>query len=97
MDIDKEKLLYILRFFEYEFETFIYNVLEDSKDDPHYSAVTATNHIKCYMQIMQELGEDLPFSNVKEYFDYCRFTKAEYIAFEKSRENESSYYTGVQY
>lgn len=95
--MDKEKLLYLLSFFDEDMEIFIYEVLNDSKEDPHFSAVSATNRIKCYIQILSELGEELPYSNVREYMLFNAFTEDEYNAFEKRRKEESEYYIGVQY
>ena len=56
MAIDYEKLKYMLRIHSIDIELLIENVIEDSDDDPHYSAVTATNLVKCYIEIMEELG-----------------------------------------
>ena len=55
------------------------------------------NKIKCYIQIMSELGEQLPFNNVEEFFEFNAYTKEEYRKFEESRRKESQYYRGVQY
>ena len=76
---------------------FIEKVLNDSKEDPCYSAVSATNEIKCYIQIMTELGHKLPYQNVSEFFRYYGYTQEQYAAFEDSRKKESVYYRGVQY
>lgn len=97
MAIDYEKLKYLLNNYENIIGELIDNVLSNSPEDPHYSAVAATNKIKCYIQIMNELGEDLPYSNVEEFFEFNAYTKKEYRLFEKSRKRESQYYRGVQY
>ena len=73
------------------------NVLQDSPTDPHYSAVAASNRIKCYIQIMTELGHELPYQTVPEFFQYYGYSQEQYDAFEKSRKEESVYYRGVQY
>lgn len=97
MDIDIEKLEYLLNNMEYYIGQLIDKVLSDSTTDPHYSAVAAANRIKCYIQIMNELGEELPYSNVEEFFEFNAYTKDEYRLFEESRMKESQYYRGVQY
>lgn len=61
MNLDIEKLKYLLNTTEREIGRLIDNVLSDSQEDPHYSAVYASNQIKCYIQIMNELGEKLPY------------------------------------
>lgn len=97
MDIDYEKLKYLLNDMEDTIGELVDKVLSDSKTDPHYSAVAATNRIKCYIQIMSELGEKLPYNDVKGFFDFNAYTKEEYEFFEESRKKESVYYRGVQY
>lgn len=97
MKLNIEKLKYLLAFMSEYIESLVENVLTDSETDPHYSAVAATNLIKCYIQILNELGEKLPYSNVKEFFQFNAFTEEEYERFEESRKKESVYYRGVQY
>lgn len=97
MAIDYEKLKYIIMYCRGDFEIMIERVLEDTEDDPQYSAVTTTNLIKCYIEIMVELGEKLPYANVEEFFDLNGFSKEELLLFEKKRKIESEYYIGVQY
>ena len=97
MNLDIEKLKYLLNNTEREIGRLIDNVLSDSQEDPHYSAVYASNQIKCNIQIMNELGEELPYSNVEEFFRVNAYTEDEYKAFEASRKKESEYYIGVQY
>lgn len=97
MGIDYEKLKYLLNNMEDIIGELIDKVLSDSKTDPHYSAVVATNRIKCYIQIMNELGETLPYHNVEEFFEFNAYTNEEYQLFEESRKKEAEYYRGVQY
>lgn len=97
MDINVEKLKYLLDDMDFSIGKLIDNVLSDSKTDPHYSAVYTTNKIKCYIQIMSELGEEPPYKTVEEFFDFNAYTEEEYRLFEESRKNESTYYRGVQY
>lgn len=97
MNIDIEKLKYLLNDIEDSIGRLIDNVLSDSETDPHFSAVAATNMIKCYIQVMNQLGEKLQYNNVEEFFGFNAYTKEEYDAFENSRKKESEYYRGVQY
>lgn len=97
MAIDIEKLKYMLHIQAFDIELLIENVLEDSEEDPHFSAVTATNLVKCYIEIMQELGEKLPYTDVEGFVRNIGFSKDDYFLFEKKRIKESEYYCGVQY
>ena len=89
----QEELFYLLMFID----DYIDNVLGDSKTDPQYSAVTTSNLIKCYVNVMNALGEELPYSDVKSYFKENLFSAQEYAEFEQSRSKESEYYVGKIY
>ncbi len=65
-----EKLLYLLNHMDGFIEQLVYDVLTDSQTDPHYSAVTATNLIKCNIQVMQQFNKKIPYTDVKGYFKY---------------------------
>ena len=97
MNLDKQKLSYLFIFIEDYILKNIYNILSDSKEDPHYSAVTTTNIIKCYIDVQNQLGTKLPYDDVKSYFKIFGFTDEEYLQFEESRKKESEYYIGWQY
>lgn len=98
MDSDTyEKLLYLLNFMDDYIDKLVYKVMTDSQTDPHYSAVTASNLIKCYIQVMQQFNKEIPYTDVRGYFKYNMFTDEEYEFFEKSRRKESEYYVGKQY
>lgn len=99
MDINKEKLLYLLDHCEIDLIIWdlINNVLNDSETDPHYSAVAVTNIIKCYIELMDELDEKLPYNSVEGFFDFNAYTEDEYKIFEEIRSKESKYYRGIQY
>lgn len=97
MAIDCEKLKYMLHIQSLDIELLIENVIEDSEEDPHYSAVTATNLVKCYIEIMEELGEKLPYTNVEGFVKAIGFSNDDYLLFEKKRKKESEYYRGIQY
>lgn len=97
MDIDCEKLKYMLHIQSFDIELLIENVIEDSEEDPHYSAITATNLVKCYIEIMEDLGEKLPYTDVEGFIKTIGFSNKDYLLFEKKRKKESKYYRGVQY
>ena len=97
MNIDKEKLLYLLMFTDDYIESFADEVMNDSEVDPHYSAVTLSNMIKCYVDIMNELGVELPYNDVQSFFKENLYTDEEYKMFEEKRKTEAEYYTGHQY
>ena len=68
MDINYEKLKYLLNDMENHILCLIEEVLVDSKTDPCYSAVFVSNKIKCYIQIMDELGSPCPYNTVTRLF-----------------------------
>lgn len=90
----KKKMLYLLEFCIYHTDLLIESVLEDSEDDPHHSAVTASNLVKCYIHVMEELGCELPYFTLEEYFMADPFLKDSFERFEKIRKKEEEYYHG---
>lgn len=94
---EQNKELFWINHIESDICGFIRNVLNDSETDPHFSAVYASNIIKCIIHLMKELGRSLPYSNIKSFFEHNGFTQAEYEAFEENRKKESVYYRGIQY
>ena len=52
-----DKIKFLLETVKAEIFILIKNVVNDSKTDPHYSAVTASNKIKCYIDVMNEFCE----------------------------------------
>jgi len=97
MDMDKKSIIYILEFFKTQVDRLIKQVLLDSEDDPNYSAVTANNCIKSYMEVMRGLSMKDTCKNVKDYFLINQFTLEEYLMFERKRKIESVYYKSVQF
>lgn len=97
MVIDAEKVSYFLRMMYPTMEQYVDQVLNDSETDPEYSAVTASNIIKCYVQIMTDLGNAPSFNNVESFFKINGYTDEEYQRFEECRKKESQYYIGIQY
>ena len=84
-------------YFYHEIIKYIDLVLHDSKEDPHYSAVTTTNWIKCYIQIMKDHGYQLDYDDVKGFLEHVPLTLEQQQQFEDSRAQESVYYRGKQY
>lgn len=98
MNCDMEKLEYLLNAVcDDLWCDYIYSVLDDSEDNPYYSAVSAANQIKCYIAVMNSIGKELPYNDVKGFFEYYSFTEEEYQKFESSRKKEAEYYTGKQF
>lgn len=93
-----EKVEYLMHTAVYdEILQLVDNVLSDSEADPEFSAVTANNQIKIYIDIMKELGKPCPYDDVKGYFKFEAYTEEEYQIFENKRIKESSYYIGKQF
>ena len=97
MSVNREKLEYILWHFEMDTDALIWDVLADDPKNPTYSAVTATNRIKCYIELCQEIGKELTYSNVDGYLRALGLSDEERLLFEESRAKEAVYYIGEQY
>lgn len=95
--MDKQMLDYVLRDTDHNLQIYIQEVLDDQPDSPEHSAVYTCNMIKCYIYLMNEIGNKLPFDDVKGYILYNGFSKQEYERFEKSRKKEAEYYRGKQF
>ena len=93
----QEAMMYLMWFVDHHIDESICNVLEDSLEDPQYSAVTTTNMILCYISVMKELQKDIPYVDVKGYFLHKQYSNEERKKFEDSRLKESSYYIGKQW
>ncbi len=91
---DKEFDYLMEEYLLYCIDDLIDNVLDDSEEDPHYSAVTANNLIKCYVKVCSEWGMEVPFFNAETYFGWSNRTAAEYRRFEEKRVKEQMYYIG---
>ena len=92
-----DKIKFLLETVKAEIFILIKNVVNDSKTDPHYSAVTASNKIKCYIDVMNEFCEKLPFEDVVGFLESGGFTKEEQALFDRHRKTESEYYIGKRY
>lgn len=92
-----DKIKFLLETVKTEIVILIKNVVNDSETDPHYSAVTASNRIRCYIDVMNELCEKPPFEDVIGFLEFNGFTKEEQELFDRHRKTESEYYIGKQY
>lgn len=92
-----DKIKFLLETVKAEIFILIKNVVNDSETDPHYSAVTASNKIKCYIDVMNELCEKLPFEDVVGFLESNGFTKEDQALFDRHRKTESEYYIGKRY
>ena len=92
-----EQLQYLLNHMESHIEKSVYNVLEDSLSDPQFSAITVANLIKCYIQIMQDMGKALPYHDLHSYFQWNMIDEQDYDAFMEKYEKERVYYVGTIY
>ena len=93
----KKKLLFLLDVIDYQIEQAILNVLLDTEDDPHHSAIWANNIFSCYIDAMNKLGESVPFHNIEEYMKTKWFSDEEIDIFIHKRETEAQYYIGEQF
>ena len=92
-----EELLYLLYHLDSFIEKEAYQVLHDSNEDPHHSAVTLYNLIKCLLVVKQELGIHMDYRNADEYLRFQWFTDEEIRILENKRLLESKYFVGKQY
>ena len=92
-----EELKYFLAKVDYLFLNEAYQVLFDSKEDPHHSAVFLENIVHCYLRICKLFHQNYSINTVHEFFNYMGMTKDEIYEFESLQKKESSYYYGPQY
>lgn len=93
-----EKLKYILTYTGYYIDQLIDNVMNDSEEDPEYSAVTLNNLIICFIYCQKKLDPAFPICTVRDYFLSTAFyAETDYMSFEEKRKKESAYYIGEQF
>ena len=98
MIISAEKeLVYLLKFMDEYIEQMLYEVLNDSEEDPEYSAVAASNLIKCYSKVRFDIGLQNCDIDVRDYMSGRCFSLDEIESFEQKREKEAKYYRGEQF
>lgn len=90
----KERLLYLLDHLDSFIEDEVYQVISDSTDDPHHSAVTLCNLISSYLFVMKSLSNEQVLPNITEYLaDKC-FTDDEIKSIYDRRDVELRLYVG---
>ena len=90
INIDTEKLRYLLAGLEFEFDNWIYGVLNNSDDTPRYSAAEIAYIMGCYISVMKYIDGKPPYVSVKKYFDDNAFTRKEFRRFERLRQLSKS-------
>ncbi|MBQ6118286.1 MAG: hypothetical protein IJK98_03555 [Clostridia bacterium] len=90
----QEKKDYLLKYMAYYIDDYFEQLLNDSKTQPEYSAVTATNLLRCYIDVVKSYGKECPYDDLKSYFVYHSFSKKDYLEFEHHRKKETRYYRG---
>lgn len=93
----QKELLYLLKFMDDYIEQMLYSVLEDSIEQPEYSAVTTYNLIKCYIKVLRDCKVPCNYSTVREYMLERCFSENEIELFERKRKDEVVYYVGEQF
>ena len=93
-DATKERLLYLLDHLDTFIEEEVYQVLSDSTEDPHHSAVTLCNLITSYLFVMKSLSNELASQNITEYLLEKCFTAEEIKLIQDKKAIESMYYIG---
>ena len=90
IDINTEKLKYLLAGLEFEFDNWIYGVLDNSDSDPRYSAAEIAYIMECYISVLKYTDGKPPYVSVKKYFDDNDFTRKEYRQFERLQQLSKS-------
>lgn len=93
--MDQKKLLYLMNHLDSFIEDYVYDVLADSEEDPQYSAVTASNLINAYRDVMAQLGHPTAYSDLRSYFAENLLSEAEYAVFCQKIASEKEYYIGT--
>lgn len=97
LEMNKRKEQYLLNMIAEDMKNDVHLVLNDSKEDPQYSAVITYNVIRCYIDVMEDHGELLPYHTVSEYIRYLYGDDTTYEQFKELKNKESAYFIGWQY
>lgn len=73
--LNYKMLNYILRDVNFNLQIYLQEIIEDELNTPDYSAVYTNNIIKCYIELMNQIGNKLPFDDVKGYILYNNFSE----------------------
>lgn len=94
--MNKQKILFLIHHIECELPALIEEVLNDSQEDPHYSAVYVSNLIKTCAELSKDINIDPQYSTVEEYF-LLENMNEEYLVFMEKFNKEAEYYIGKIY
>jgi len=94
---EKDILQALLGFSEEKAIVLVRNVLNDSEEDPHFSAVSATSRIFLLTELYHAIGMHPELTDLRSYLTGRGFSDSEYEFFEGSRKRESVYYSGKHY
>lgn len=79
----------------YYIEQLVWDVINDSEQDPEYSAVTASNLIKAYITVRNSLeDQSVPLDVIPFLKQRFGLSEDEIAKFERIRIKESEYYIG---
>ena len=78
-------------------EQLLQDLKEAMKNKDTLMKDTITMLRAAILQVEKDIGNNLPFANVKEFFIFNGYTEDEYDQFEAIRKKESKYYQGTQY
>ena len=95
--LDNDKLKYFYKKVLALFLNEAYQVLFDSREDPHHSAVLLENIMHCYIESSRLLRQNCEIKTAPELLEYMGMAEDEINEFEILRKKESSYYRDPQY
>lgn len=93
----EKELRFLLMHMDEYIDSFIYEILHDSEEEPEKSAVALNNVIKCFIKVENEMGIHRGYSNVAEYLAHACCTPEEIKLIEKKSAKEAVYYGGEQF
>ena len=91
---NREAIIYMLDWLDYQVENLVWAVLNDSETDPEFSAVTANNRIICFVAVALDNGLPISYRSTEEYFRQKLLPEECYHLFKTKIEQEETYYSG---
>lgn len=88
MNIDKDKLNYLLVDFERDIIDLINDVLLNDEDDPHASATAVERRVKCYKSVSQYFNRTINFTDVQSFMQERGYSDEDFATVEKFKERE---------
>ena len=85
---------YLFNYFESVLDNDFCNVIYDSETDPKFSAVSAANHLICYIAFMKHCGEEIKFDSIESFLKSSHYSDDEYEKFKILYTKELEYYVG---